>query len=93
MHGSGGRAARRAEAPWKDRVSCILAVNSLFLRDDGLLFGYFETPESFQAALTGMAGTDVNARWQESMAPFFEGLEGRPADESMLELEKVFHLD
>ena len=28
---------------------------SLFMREDGLLFGYFETPESFQAALDGMA--------------------------------------
>ena len=28
---------------------------SLYMREDGLLFGYFETPESFQAALDGMA--------------------------------------
>ena len=66
---------------------------SLFLRDDGLLFGYFETPESFQAALDGMAREEVNARWQDAMAPFFEGLGGGHADEGMLELEQVFHLD
>jgi hypothetical protein len=36
---------------------------SLFLRDDGLLVGYFETP-SLDDALAGMAATDVNARWQ-----------------------------
>jgi L-rhamnose mutarotase len=47
---------------------------SLFMREDGLLFGYFETPESFQAALAGMA-------------------KGAHADESMIELEEVFHLD
>ncbi len=29
---------------------------SLFMRGDGLLFGYFETPESFQAALDGLVG-------------------------------------
>lgn len=66
---------------------------SLFLRDDGLLFGYFETPLSFQAALDGMAGEEVNARWQDSMAPFFEGLAGGHADEGMAELLEVFHLD
>jgi L-rhamnose mutarotase len=66
---------------------------SLFVRDDGLLFGYFETPESFQAALAGMAEEEINAKWQEFMAPYFEGLGGVHADESMLELQQVFHLD
>jgi L-rhamnose mutarotase len=66
---------------------------SLFMRDDGLLFGYFETPESFQAALEGMSKEEVNARWQEFMAPYFEELGGKHADENMLELEEVFHLD
>ncbi|MBC7242899.1 MAG: L-rhamnose mutarotase [Anaerolineae bacterium] len=66
---------------------------SLFMRDDGLLFGYFETPESFQAALAGMAKEEVNKRWQDMMAPFFEGLTGEHADQSMIELEEVFHLD
>lgn len=66
---------------------------SLFMRDDGLLFGYFETPESFQAALDGMAEGEINAKRQESMALYFEGLGGAHADESMIELEEVFHLD
>lgn len=66
---------------------------SLFMRDDGLLFGYFETPENFQAALDGMAGEEINTKWQEFMAPYFEGLGGAHADEGMLELEEVFHLD
>jgi len=66
---------------------------SLFLRADGLLFGYFETPESFRSALDGMAKEEVNARWQELMAPFFENLSGVHADRSMIELEEVFHLD
>ncbi|MBI5302663.1 MAG: L-rhamnose mutarotase [Chloroflexi bacterium] len=66
---------------------------SLFMRDDGLLFGYFETPESFQAALAGMAKEEINAKWQVFMAPYFENLGGAHADESMIELEEVFHLD
>jgi L-rhamnose mutarotase len=66
---------------------------SLFTRKDGLLFGYFETPQDFQAALVGMAKEGVNGRWQEFMAPYFEKLEGERPDEAMLELEEVFHLD
>ena len=65
---------------------------SLFMRPDGTLFGYFETPESFEAALEGMSGEEVNARWQAEMAPFFEGIGGR-ADEMMESLVEVFHLD
>lgn len=66
---------------------------SLFMREDGWLFGYFETPDNFQAALEGMAKEEVNARWQELMAPYFEGLDGAHADESMITLEEVFHVN
>ena len=66
---------------------------SLFLRDDGLMFGYFETPESFAAALQGMEKEPINARWQELMKPYFEALGGARPDEAMVELEEVFHLD
>ena len=65
---------------------------SLFLREDGLLIGYLETLD-FEAALQGMAGREVNERWQNEMAPFFETLDGRHADESMMPLPEVFHLD
>ncbi|MFF5262740.1 L-rhamnose mutarotase [Actinomadura viridis] len=64
---------------------------SLFLREDGLLVGYLET-DDFEAALEGMERTEVNARWQAEMAPFFEDLDGRP-DEGMRPLTEVFHLD
>jgi L-rhamnose mutarotase len=66
---------------------------SLFMRDDGLLFGYFEAEESLQASLEGMSKEEVNARWQAFMAPYFEALGGRHADEALVELEEVFHLD
>jgi L-rhamnose mutarotase len=65
---------------------------SLFMRPDGLLFGYFESEGTFQEALDGMAGEEVNARWQDMMAPYFEGIGGAHADESMVELEQVFYL-
>jgi L-rhamnose mutarotase len=66
---------------------------SIFAREDGLLFGYFETPDSFQAALDGMSKEAINARWQDFMAPYFENLSGTHADESMVKLEEVFHLE
>ena len=66
---------------------------SLYMREDGLLFGYFETPESFQAALAGMSQEEINTQWQAFMAPYFENLGGQHPDESMVELEEVFHLD
>jgi len=65
---------------------------SLFLRDDGLLVGYLETPD-FAAALKNMAARDINAKWQASMGPFFEQLDGRRPDEGMFRLEEIFHLD
>ena len=65
---------------------------SLFLREDGMLFGYLETPD-FDAARAGMAVREVNARWQAEMGEFFEQLEGQRPDEGMVPLEEVFHLD
>jgi L-rhamnose mutarotase len=85
------------QAVWPEMLDALRRTGwhnySLFVRDDGLLFGYFETPESFQAALAGMAKEAINAKWQEFMAVYFEGLGGAHAAESMLELEQVFHLD
>ncbi len=66
---------------------------SLFLRDDGLLFGYFEAEESFQASLDGMAREEVNKSWQDFMVPYFEGLGVAHADKRMQELAEIFHLD
>ena len=64
---------------------------SLFLRPDGLLIGYFETPD-LRRALEGMAKREVNERWQKEMQPFFANLGGRNPDEGFLQLEEIFHL-
>jgi len=65
---------------------------SLFLRDDGLLVGYVETAD-FEKARTGMAAREVNKRWQDQMAGFFEIPNGAHADDQMRPLPEVFHLD
>jgi len=64
---------------------------SLFMREDGLIFGYFETEESLTGAQAKMAAKEVNTRWQEFMAPFTDA-NARP-DESFVDLEEYFHLD
>jgi L-rhamnose mutarotase len=85
------------EHVWPEMLEALHAAGwhnySLFLRDDGLLFGYVETPDGLAAAQDRMASTAINTRWQELMAPFFESPDGRRADEMFLELEEVFHLD
>ncbi|GGS28969.1 L-rhamnose mutarotase [Deinococcus knuensis] len=85
----------RHRAVWPDMLAALRSAGwhnySLFLRPDGLLIGYFETP-SLEQARAGMARTDVNARWQAEMAPFFVELQGTP-DQGFLQLEEVFHLE
>jgi len=85
----------RHKAVWPDMLAALRETGwhnySLFLREDGLLVGYFETPD-LQSALAGMAKREVNERWQRDMAPFFVNLEGRRPDEGFLRLEEVFHL-
>lgn len=65
---------------------------SLFLREDGLLIGYVETPD-FEGALAGMAAKEINHKWQEWMKDFFESDSGLAADEQMRPIPEVFHLD
>jgi L-rhamnose mutarotase len=64
---------------------------SLFIRPDGLIFGYFETEESLAAAQAEMAAKEVNTRWQEFMSPFID--DDARLDETFIELEEYFHLD
>jgi L-rhamnose mutarotase len=66
---------------------------SLFMRPDGLMFGYVETPGGLKKALDGMAEEEVNLRWQEVMKPFFEVPQGARPDQSMVELEEVFYME
>ena len=86
--------ARHREV-WPEMLDALTAAGwgnySLFLREDGLLVGYLEC-ESFEQAQAAMDATEVNARWQAEMAPFFElPGDGRP-DAGLERLEEVFHL-
>ncbi|MBC6935854.1 MAG: L-rhamnose mutarotase [Chloroflexi bacterium] len=82
---------------WPEMLEALSAAGwhnySLFLREDGLLFGYFETPVSLEQAVAEMEKTEVNARWQAMMSPYFELPPGARPDQMFVELECVFHLD
>ena len=104
--------AVRHAAVWPEMLAALAGSGwqnySLFLREDGLLVGYLETP-SLERALAGMASTEVNRRWQDEMAPFFVDLgDARPdggpdagagprpdarPDTAFLRLREVFHLE
>lgn len=64
---------------------------SLFMREEGTLFGYFETPHDLQTAIEAMNNEEINTKWQTMMAPFFESPNGARADEILIELEEVFY--
>ena len=86
---------RRHAAVWPEMLAALADTGwrnySLFLHDDGLLVGYVEA-DDLRASLQAMAATEVNARWQADMAPFFSELEGAP-DEGFVLLGEVFHLE
>lgn len=79
---------------WPEMLAEIAAAGrrnySLFLGEEGRLFGYYETDDD-AAAQAYLAASPVAARWEESMAPFFVGLDGRP-DQAATPLTEVFHL-
>jgi L-rhamnose mutarotase len=82
-------------AVWPDMLEALSATGwhnySIFLREDGLVIGYFET-DDLQGCLDGMAATEVNARWQTAMADHFVDLDV-PADQAFLYLPMVFNLE
>jgi L-rhamnose mutarotase len=82
----------RHQAVWPEMLAALREAGwtnySLFLREDGQLIGYLETPD-FAAAQRAMEATDVNARWQQEMSELFESGEA-PV---FARLEEVFHLD
>ena len=87
---------RRHAAVWSDMLTALESTGwhsySLFVRADGMLIGYFETPD-LDAAIAGMAQTEVNASWQAEMSEFFLDLDGAAPDTGFLRLTEVFNLE
>jgi L-rhamnose mutarotase len=87
---------RRHAAVWPEMLDALRQAGwhnySIFLRDDGTLAGYLEC-DDFAACQAAMQQTDVNARWQAEMEPFFEIESGIAPDAAMTPLREIFHLD
>ena len=82
-------------AVWPDMLQAIADSGrhnySLFLRDDGLLIGYYET-ESIEASQAALAADPRTVAWEAAMADYFESLDGRP-DQGALTLTEIFNLE
>lgn len=63
--------------------------NYTIFRNGNEMFGYFES-DDLEGAASSLAGTEVNARWQDAMAGL---LEERVPDAGPPRLEEVFRLD
>ncbi|MGD0786726.1 MAG: L-rhamnose mutarotase [Terracidiphilus sp.] len=87
--------ARHAQV-WPEMLNALRETGwrnySLFLRPDGQLIGYLEA-EDFDRCTAAMKNHPVNARWQAEMSQFFESMAEGGADDNMIPLAEVFHLD
>lgn len=64
---------------------------SLFLREDGMLVGYYET-DSVEASQAALAADPRTTAWEAAMADYFVALHGRP-DQNAPTLPEIFHLE
>ena len=87
---------RDHENDWPDMLQALRDTGwhnySLFLRDDGMLIGYFETPD-LEAAVAGMEALEVNERWQQAMADYFVTEPGKRHDDEFVSWPQVFYLE
>lgn len=78
-------------AVWPEMLEALKATGwndySLFSDGRGLVVGCLQT-DDFDAARRAMSATDVDARWQASMAPFFVDPQN-PTEQ----LTPIFHLE
>lgn len=65
---------------------------SLFLRDDGMLIGYYEVDDD-AASARALALDPDTAEWEADAARFFVSLGGERADQGAPQLREIFHLE
>ena len=84
------------EAVWPEMLQAIADAGrrnySLFLRDDGLLIGYYETDDDAESDRR-LATDPRTAAWEAEAAGFFESLPGTRPDQGAAQLREVFHLE
>lgn len=86
---------QRHAAVWPEMLQAIADAGrrnySLFLRQDGLLIGYYETDDD-AAAQSALESDPRTAAWEAAMAEFFVQLDGRP-DQAAPRLLEIFNLE
>lgn len=86
----------RHRAVWPDMLRAIADAGrrnySLFLREDGLLIGYYETDDD-DASAAALAVDPRTAEWEAEAAGFFVALPGSRPDQGAPQLTEVFHLE
>ena len=86
----------RHRAVWPEMLRAIEASGrrnySLFLREDGLLIGYYETDDD-AASATALAEDPDTAAWEAEAADFFEALPGSRPDQGAPRIREVFNLE
>ena len=65
---------------------------SLFLREDGMLIGYYEVDDD-AASSRALALDPDTAEWEAEAARFFVSLDGDRPDQGAPRLREVFHLE
>jgi L-rhamnose mutarotase len=65
---------------------------SLYLRDDGMLIGYYETDDD-AASAAALAADPRTAAWEAASAELFASLPGTRPDQGAPTLPEVFHLE
>jgi L-rhamnose mutarotase len=86
----------RHRAVWPEMLRAIEASGrrnySLFLREDGLLIGYYETDDD-AASAKALAEDPDTAAWEAEAAGFFEALPGSRPDQGAPRIPEVFNLE
>ena len=82
---------------WPDVLEAITRTGwhrySLFMNDEGLVFGYFETASDLKTVIEGFRADEAAQRWAEASGDLVEMQEDGSSTGPLIELEEVFHLD
>ena len=65
---------------------------SIFMTPEGFLFGYFESLDGIEKTLS-IEDQEINKKWQDFMAPYFENIGNNYPENRTITLEEVFHTD
>ncbi|PKQ25331.1 MAG: L-rhamnose mutarotase [Actinobacteria bacterium HGW-Actinobacteria-4] len=86
----------RHEQVWPEMLAAIADSGrrnySLFLAEDGLLVGYYETDDD-DASRRALAEDPRTEQWEREAAQYFEELPGKRPDQAATQLREVFNLE